>query len=302
MAMNMKQLEYVITIAECGSFNKAAEELGISQPSLSQYIKKIEKQIGQQLFNRSGTNIRLTDAGEIYIENGKKILAIERKMENEFTDLASNKKGTIIIGASPFRAASMLPKAAGKFKQLYPGIQLVIKEGTTEELINATFRGDFDICVITMPVNEEFLEIDAVVSEEMVIAVPEDFDIGNTKIVPGRKHPAADAKNLDGLPFVMLSENQIMQRALNFMCEQEGIRVNKAAVCYSIETQINMVGAGIGLALVPAGIESIAPSNIRLYSVAGELPQRKCAVVHKKGQMVSRVCADLAKIIAGEES
>lgn len=107
--MNTKQFQYVLALAQEGSFSKAADTLNITQPSLSQYIKKIEKQIGLVLFDRTNGDVRLTDAGKVYIETGRKILDLEHRMENSFTDLSNYKTGSLIIGAAPYRAASMLP-------------------------------------------------------------------------------------------------------------------------------------------------------------------------------------------------
>ncbi len=87
--MNTKQLKYVLTLVREGTFSRAAEVLNITQPSLSQYIKKIEKEIGLELFDRANGDIRLTDAGRVYVEAGRKILDLEHQMENSFTDLAA---------------------------------------------------------------------------------------------------------------------------------------------------------------------------------------------------------------------
>lgn len=105
--MNTKQFQYVLTLAHEGSFSKAADTLNITQTSLFQYIKKVEKEIGLYLFDRKKGDIRLTDTELVYIDAGKKILDIEYQMENCFTDLVSYKTGSLIIGAAPYRAASI---------------------------------------------------------------------------------------------------------------------------------------------------------------------------------------------------
>lgn len=92
--MNMKQFRYVLILADKGSFSKVAEGLNVSQPSLSQYIKRIEHDLGVILFDRTGGNVRLTDAGRVYIEAGKKILDTERQMQKQFSDLTANQAGS----------------------------------------------------------------------------------------------------------------------------------------------------------------------------------------------------------------
>jgi len=118
--MNTKQLQYVQVLSQEGSFGRAAERLGISQPSLSQYIKKIEQQIGISLFDRTGNEVRLTDAGRIYVETGKQILDLERRMQNSFSDLGCNAAGSVIIGTSPYRSVCMMPPAVRRFQQIFP--------------------------------------------------------------------------------------------------------------------------------------------------------------------------------------
>ena len=152
--MNTKQLKYVIVLAREGSFSRAAETLGITQPSLSQYIKKIEKEIGLELFDRTNGNLRLTDAGQVYIEAGQKILALERRMESQFSDLSDNRTGTVIIGASPYRTAGMMPAVAREFRRRYPGMHLTVREATTAELAEGLEQGEFDLALTLLPVDE----------------------------------------------------------------------------------------------------------------------------------------------------
>ena len=151
--MNAKQYKYVLTLAREGSFSKAADTLNISQPSLSQYIKKIETEIGLELFDRSGGDVKITDAGRIYVEAGQRILDIEHQMENAFTDLTESKTGSLVIGAAPYRAASMLPLIAKRFRSLHPGMHLIVREGTTAELAEGMEHGEYDLALTLLPID-----------------------------------------------------------------------------------------------------------------------------------------------------
>ena len=113
--MNMKQFKYALVLANEKSFSRAAESLGISQPSLSQYLKKIETEVGARLFDRSGSEVRLTDAGRAYIEAGKKILDIEHQMEGRISDINNNIEGSISVGVSPYRTISIMPEIIKEF-------------------------------------------------------------------------------------------------------------------------------------------------------------------------------------------
>ena len=119
--MNTKQLQYVQTLARIGSFSGAAAELGISQPSLSQYVKKIEQELGVELFRRTGNQLSLTAAGEVYLEAGRRMLDEEAQMNARLGDLKADRRGVLRIGAAPFRTSSLLPRAIAAFRERFPG-------------------------------------------------------------------------------------------------------------------------------------------------------------------------------------
>lgn len=296
--MNTKQLHYVLTLAQEGSFSKAADSLNITQPSLSQYIKKIEREIGQPLFDRTNGDIRLTDAGHVYIEAGKKILDIEHQMENSFTDLASYKTGSLIIGAAPYRAASMMPVIASSFQKLHPGMYLIVREGTTAELVEGMEHGEYDLALTLLPVDKRLFHYEKVVEEELILAVPSSYPAFPTKVIADRKHPAVDACVLNGKSLVMLTDAQFMQKQLENIVLDHKLTIHPAAIVKSLEAQIEFVRAGIGMALMPSGIERFCiDSEVTFYSFTTPLPKREVVVMWRKDQKLSKTTEELKRVI-----
>ena len=296
--MNTKQLQYVITLAHEGSFSRAADVLNITQPSLSQYIKKIEKQIGLELFDRTNGDVRLTDAGHVYIDTGRKILDLEHRMENSFTDLAAYKTGSLIIGAAPYRAASMLPTIVRSFQSLHPGMHLVVREGTTAELVEGMEHGEYDLALTLLPIDGRLFTWEKVMEEELVLAVPQSFSHIPTTTVPGKKYGAIKVEELDRKPLVMLTESQYMQKQLNNLVIEYKITVHPAAIVKSLEAQIEFVKAGVGMALVPSGIERFCTdSSVTFYSFIPELPKREVVVMWRKDRKLSKVAEELVSVI-----
>ena len=296
--MNMKQLKYVLLLAESGSFSDAADELGISQPSLSQYIKKIETDVGMPLFERINGNVRLTDAGEVYVEYGRQILNLEHRMETQFSDIAENKTGSVIIGTSPYRSAGMMPDVAKAFKAKYPGIHLVVEEMVTSDLIDRMGKGAFDLCLTMLPVDEKLFAYEKIMEEEMILAVPAEYPGFNAYAVSNRRYPAIDVSAIDGENFVMITEAQVMQQILNNLCDEYHLNLKKAAVVKALEAQINMVRRGIGMAVVPTGIERFCnPGEVRFYSFKQELPRREVAVMWRKDRKPPKTVTDLIAIM-----
>lgn len=296
--MNMKQLKYVQVLAHEGTFSKAAEVLNISQPSLSQYIKKIEAQVGMKLFDRAGGDVRVTDAGRVYIEIGRKILDLEHQMEISFSDISDRKRGSLIVGASPYRSAGMMPLIAKHFQEIYPGMHIVVKEGTTSELIEGMEHGEYDLCLTMLPVDERVFCYEKVMEEELILAVPASFPQFSAEKVEGRKYCAIDVKFIDGQSFVMITETQVMQRELENLCMDFDLKLQKAAVVKSLEAQIAMVRAGVGMALVPTGIESfVAKDEVVFYSFKQELPKRQVVVIWHKDRALSEITKELKEVI-----
>ena len=292
--MNTKQLEYVRVLSKEGSFSKAAEALNITQPSLSQYIKKIECEIGLALFERTNGEVRLTDAGQVYLECGKQILDLERQMHARFQDISQNKIGTLRIGTSPFRSASMMPSVAQYFRSLYPGMHLVIEEMETKDLIESCEHGDFDFCLTMLPVDERLFAYETIMEEELVLAVPASVSLHPCIHLPERKYMAIDAKQLEGLSFVMITESQVMQKALHGLCMDYDLKIHTAAVVKSLEAQIAMVRAGIGVALVPTGIEQFCGDDeVNFYSFTQQLPKRKVVATWRKDRYLSQAAQAL---------
>lgn len=302
--MNMKQFRYVLVLADEGSFSKAADTLNISQPSLSQYVKKIETQLGVELFDRANGNVRLTDAGRIYIDAGKKILDLEHQMQTKFSDIAEYKTGSLIIGTTPFRSVTMMPAVLAEFKKIYPGIHVVIDERNTQELNEAIEKGEFDFCILTLPIDERKFCYELIMEEELVIAVPQNSALSqklcaNSEQAEERRYPVIDVSLLNHEEFVMITEAQVMQKHLNNLCLEHGLELKKAAVVKSLEAQIAMVRRGIGAALVPTGILEVGEidEKVNYFSLKQELPFRQVVVIYRKEQYLSKVQREFIDIM-----
>ena len=292
--MNTKQFQYVLTLAREGSFSKAADILNITQPSLSQYIKKIEREVGIELFDRTNGNVRITDAGRIYIEAGRKILDIEHQMENAFSDLAGNRSGSLIVGAAPYRTASMMPVIAKRFQAIHPGMHLIVREGTTAELAEGIERGEYDLALTLLPVDKRLFQYEKVMEEEMLLAVPSSAEKLPSTELPGRMYPAVPVRSIDGQALVMLTDTQFMQRQLEDLRINYGLALRPAAVVKSLEAQIEMVKAGVGMALTPSGIVRFCTdSSVDFYSFTDPLPKREVVVIWRKDRKLSMVAEEL---------
>ena len=289
--MNLKQFKYVLTLADEHSFSNAAEVLNVTQPSLSQYIKKIEREIGAELFYRTNGDVRLTDAGRAYIEIGRKMLDLEHQLEEKLSDIASYKSGTVTVGISAHRSVALMPSVVKEFKKLYPGITLQIVEKKRHELIEAAGHGEFDLVITTLPVDKTIFDTELLFLEENVIAA---FSPLPGQSVEGRKFPVINAALLNNLPFEMLNEDHLMQRELEELIRTQKLKLRKEVECTSLEALVEMVREGIGYAFIPA---CLAKGDLYFYSINETVPKREIVVMYRKEQYLSKVVSDLKKVM-----
>lgn len=300
--MNTRQLQYVLTLAREGSFSRAAETLGISQPSLSQYIRNIEKEIGTELFVRASGTVRLTEAGQAYTEAGQDILSAERQLQNRLSALTEYRSGKIVLGISAHRSVCLMPPIVREFRTLYPGIRIVLDERPRSVLLDAAEHGEFDLCLTTLPVDEHLFCCSGVLKEEILLALPADSP-WNERLSAGNdtagRFPTADIRKLNGCDFVFLNKDHPVQRILERVCEEQGLCLRESVECTSLESLIAMVSVGMGAALVPSCLRHFCrdADSVRFYSLADAIPYRDIVLLHRKDQELSRPAAELAALI-----
>ncbi|MCR5041206.1 MAG: LysR family transcriptional regulator [Clostridia bacterium] len=294
--MNLKQFRYALVLDSVRSVSRAAEILGISQPSLSQYLKKTEAEVGAVLFDRSGNEIKPTDAGREFIEAGKKILDAERQMKLSLQDISDDKSGTLRIGTSSHRAITLMPESLRRFRKVYPGIRVFVDEQPIANLLDGLLHGDFDLCVLPAPADDHLFVSDEILTEEIILAAPKDLS-PKTESIPGRRHPAVDFSILDGADVITLFDFYLMQRLLDETCRNEKISFSTHVTCCGIETQLAMVKHGLGVALVPSGADMTEDDSLSFYSFVQELPRRKIIAVRRKGQYCSRPMTEIIRIM-----
>lgn len=294
--MYEKQLRYVMTLAEAGSFSKAADLLDIAQPSLSQYVKKVERQLGIELFDRSGNIVRLTDGGRVYIEASRKILELERQMESQFQDITANRCGTIRVGIAAHRSVCLMPPIVRAFRKEFPGFVVTLDERPRGQLMDAAEHGEFDLCVTTLPVDDKVFIVEPLFHEEMLLAVPTESDIC-IKVEDASVNGKVDVKLLDGVDFAMLNEDHLMQHKLEELISTHGLHLNKTVECTSLETLMSMVSSGLGAALVPACMRNFSSENVTFFSVHQTIPLRDIVVIYRKGQYLTKAVKEFKSLM-----
>lgn len=247
--MDLKQFEYVLTINEERSFSKAAKKLFISQPSLSQYINRLETQLGVTIFDRNTTPLTLTYEGELYIETALNIMSILENLRKKFDDVSDLKIGRLNIGLTPSKANNPLPAILPVFKAKYPGIDFMITEASSSELEEMLSHSMVDLCLMNLPIKSKNIEYDEILSEKMYLAAPPDYN--GPSADKGEKYPYIDIKELANEPFILLHADQRVRQIADSVFANSGVKPKILLETSSIETALRLSAAGMGFCFVP---------------------------------------------------
>ncbi|OON94468.1 MAG: hypothetical protein ATN33_04395 [Epulopiscium sp. Nele67-Bin001] len=191
--MDFKELNYLIALADFQQMTKAAEQLFISQPSLSKYIKTLEDSLGIKLFNKVGNRFVLTYAGECYVESARKILNIRAELDAKLSDIRSADVGRLNIGVPHTRASYLLPLVLPRFTVKYPKIQLNIFEDNVKVLEDALLNGKLDIALLMAPLSSSTLDYEVLNVENIYLVICKDHPMVNCSIdLPGSPYPLID--------------------------------------------------------------------------------------------------------------
>ena len=175
--MQLRNIEYVLSIAETGSFSKSARQLYISQPALSQAIARLEDELGVRLFVRRHNEIALTRAGELFVEDARKVLFLGEQIRKKMEDIRQLRDGRLVLGISQYNGQIYFSRILLEFRKRYPNIQLCVVEDFSTILERKLLTGSLDFALFTMPVHSPDLVCEHLFFEEILLAVPPDHPI-----------------------------------------------------------------------------------------------------------------------------
>jgi len=284
----------------------------ISQPSLSQYVQKMEENLGVLLFDRSVSPMRLTTEGEYFLKIARTVLEEEQKMMDYFGDLREYKTGTIKIAVSPYASSFLIPKILKEFYARYPLIELKLLDYSSTQLVQGAQSGDFDFALTVAPTCNDVFDVETIEKEEYVIVVPREFAVnrsieaclsGGTPPVGG--YPEADLKWFENTPFVTWNPHSLINEHFEKLCAAAKIHPKRIVECYSSHPMFQIVLAGIGAAIVPWGIiENMMEYNVEkqvcIYRLLQNEYKFERVVVYKKGKYLTKPMKYLIQLMKNQ--
>lgn len=285
--MEIRQLQYALQIAKEMNFSRAAEKLHIAQPSLSQQLSKLEKEIGVLLFQRNTNSVELTYAGSVFMEQAQKIVDHIEQLKREMGDISQMRKGRLIVGSLPITGSHILPLVLPVFQSRYPDIEIVLVEETSANLEALTSSGQTDICLLSLPIDHSALIYQTLIEEEICLAVPPRHHL---TLLNTQNNPSIHMSMLKDEPFILLKKGQGFRQITIDLCKTAGFEPRIVFESSNIETVQSLVAAGMGIALVPRMVtrDLGLPSAPVYFSLAEPAPTRTLVIAYRKGRYLSK--------------
>lgn len=289
--MELDQLRNFLSVAEKGSFTRAAEAVALSQPALSRSIQRLEEELGQPLFDRQTRKVELTDAGNLLMLRARQIVSLAEDAKAEICD--DGQSGYVRVGAIPTIAPYFLPRRLQSFKQRFPKANLIVHEDTTHDLLRKVNDGVIDIAIAALPVEAKYLEVGILFDEELLLVTAKDHALVSKSSV--------QAKDLDGQAFVLLGEAHCLTTNVVSFCQQKLFSPVSVEQTSQIAMIQELVTLNHGISLIPNMARVLDKSPDRVYrSLSGKKPQRTIVTVTNPYRFQSKLQKSFLSLI--EES
>ncbi len=272
--MDLRHLRYFVAVADQGGFTRAAEQLGIAQPPLSQQIRQLETELGVTLFQRLTRGVRLTQAGEILVEQARGILSQQQQFLTSAAGLARGEQGQLRVGLAG--AVSLVPvvlRAIRQFRQLHPGVAITLEESSSIAVAKGLTDRTLDVAILRPPVPDMHgLALHSLMHEPTLVALPSG-------------HPLADH---DEVALEMLADDPLiiyprqlgpgLHDAILSACQRAGFTPILGQQAPLVAAMVSVVAAGLGVAIVPASLRQIHAGGATFHAIRAPAPTSELAV------------------------
>lgn len=250
--MQLRDILYAVTVARELSFSKAAQQLYISQPALSQSIQRLERELGVDLFVREATGIRLTNAGKTFLSDGHEILSMAERMKEHIGQIANSTEAHLRFGISPFYSKHYLPKIIPMFHRQYPNVSLDIEEMPSVRLEEMVLQGEVEFCLMPLPTVGQALRCEILYQEQILFAIPQKHWLTNKLTMSlSDELPFVDLKHARNEPFLSLKKEQKFYEMGKRLCRNSGFEPKVIFSSMNWDTIHALIAEGMGVGFVP---------------------------------------------------
>ncbi|NBD23246.1 LysR family transcriptional regulator [Paenibacillus glycinis] len=277
--MELRQLEYFHAI--CGElhFTRAADKLGISQPTLSHQIKSLEDEIGTPLFDRIGKRIALTEAGSVLKSHAAVIFGALRSAKDQIEELHDGERGSLSIGSLPGELNHLVASQLVEYNKHFPKIR--IKIVAAEDVAEKVIHNELDAAVTLLPVDEERLSAIPLYDEQFYLTVSRDHPLAEETSIP-----FADVQEL---PVIWFPQDHKCRQLIEATCRTTGFVLNPIIETNTIESIMNLVKSGAGVSILSKSlIQLYNDGHVRAIPIVDPVLHRQVVIIYNRDKFLSR--------------
>lgn len=289
--MNLRDLKYLVALADHRHFGKAADASFVSQPTLSTQIRKLEDELGVALVERAPRKVMLTPVGREVVERARRIVAEVEQMGEVARRSRDPEAGTVRLGLFPTLGPYLLPHVVPRIRKRFPQLELLLVEEKSDELLSRLREGRIDAALLALPLHDDRLHTEFLFEEPFVLAVPDGHALAH-------KH----ALSLDDLAqekLLLLEDGHCLRDQALDVCRLSGASEKTEFQATSLETLRQMVAANVGVTLLPtlAVKPPVAKSHdIHLLPFTESRPSRRIAMVWRRSSALASFLPQLAQV------
>ena len=290
--MNLRDLQYLVALAEHRHFGRAADACFVSQPTLSTQIKKLEDELGVPLVERTPRKVLLTEVGRDIAIRARDVLNEIEQIRGVARRTLDPESGTVRLGIYPTLGPYLLPHALPLVRAAFPRLELLLVEEKTEAVLRLLREGKLDAGILALPLHEDSLHTEFLFEEPFLLAVSGDHPLAH-------KQGQLKLADLSNQNLLLLEDGHCLRDQALEVCHMAGAGEHAGFRATSLETLRHMVAANVGITLLPvtAVKPPVAPvENLHLIEFKGHPPSRRIAMVWRKSSAMAGFLQRLAAI------
>jgi len=289
--MNLRDLRYLVALAEHKHFGRAAEASFVSQPTLSTQIKKLEDELGVALVERTPRKVLLTEVGREIAARARDVLNEVEQIRGIARRTKDPESGTLRLGIFPTLAPYLLPHVVTPIHTRFPRLELLLIEEKTEVILKQLREGRLDAGILALPIHDDQLHAEFLFEEPFLLAVPEGHPLARRK--------ALSLEDLAEQSLLLLEDGHCLRDQALEVCQLAGASEKSGFRATSLETLRQMVAANVGITLLP--MLAVKPpvaqaEHVHLVQFRGEAPSRRIAMVWRKTSAMGPFLQHLATV------
>ena len=292
--MNLRDLRYLVALADHKHFGRAAEASFVSQPTLSTQLKKFEDELGMALVERNPRNVLLTEVGEAVVARAKVILREADEIKAIARRAKDPESGMVRLGIFPTLAPYLLPHVVPNIVKRFPKLELILVEDKTEVILKKLHDGELDAGVLALPIHDDSLHAEFLFEETFVLALPK-----HHRLAKARRVKLAD---LATESLLLLDDGHCLRDQALEVCAMTGAAEKSGFRATSLETLRHMVSANVGVTLLPAlSVHAPAPNapGVCLVPFSEPAPHRRIAMIWRRTSALKEFLHQLVPILKG---